>query len=49
MKCYNCGKQVRGCVKLIRNGKVQETEFCCYDCYLQFWKETPGFSPLPKA
>lgn len=49
LKCHNCGKQVRGCVKLIRNGKIQETGFCCYDCYLKFWSNNPRFSPLPKA
>lgn len=48
MKCNNCEKSIRRGIKLIRNGKIQNTKFCTYECYLEFWKGVNGFIPLPK-
>lgn len=49
MKCHNCNKTIRGSIKLIRHdGKIQNTGFCTYECYLEFWKGVNGFIPLPK-
>lgn len=46
-KCLNCGKPVQKALYLLKQGKRLSTSFCCRDCYLEFWKDTPNFEPLP--
>ena len=50
MKCATCKDTLwRKTLKLIgTNGRIVASSFCCYDCYLKFWKNTPGFIPLPE-
>lgn len=51
MKCNHCEK--------FYNNKTEQrvlhfthgiilVQFCCYECYLAFWKDVKGFVPLPE-
>lgn len=50
MKCANCDKSFKaGCgAYVVRDGQPVATTFCCYKCYLKFWKGNNGFIPLPE-
>ena len=50
MKCDFCGtSSLRGTKVKNYKGKIVPITFCCYECYLAFWKGVKGFIPLPKA
>ena len=47
MECPNCQKTFWRNVKVIgKNGLEQRISFCCYECYLEFWKGVSQFVPL---
>lgn len=49
MKCQFCGTNSLKGIKVINNkNKIMTLTFCCYECYLAFWKKTSGFIPLPE-
>lgn len=45
-KCMNCNKEYSTKVKVLKNNKSHSLLFCCYDCYLKFWKNIKSFEPL---
>lgn len=49
MKCEFCGTSSLRGIK-VKNHKdiVIPITFCCYECYLAFWKDVKGFVPLPE-
>lgn len=49
MKCSNCGKNYKKGAHVLVGNRKQPVHFCCYDCYIKFWKEVPGFEPSPNA
>lgn len=46
--CAHCQKICDPC-KIERYHKIKEIDFCCYEHYLKFWLETPGFVPFQKS
>lgn len=46
--CNNCFRKMNEehRMRLFRKGKSFPTEFCCYECYLDFWKGIKNFEPL---
>lgn len=50
MKCEFCGTNCLRGIKVKNNkGKIVSLTFCCYECYLAFWKNVEGFIPLSNA
>lgn len=45
MICQHCGKSVKS-LKVDKNGTPKPISFCCYECYLEFWKGCKEFVPL---
>ena len=49
MKCQHCEKSFTYKAQLYlidRNGCKVSASFCCYECYLEFWKDNTDFIPL---
>lgn len=48
MKCANCEKNIHtlNTVKIKRFGIKTSVSFCCYQCYLDFWKDNTNFKPF---
>lgn len=47
-KCAMCNKICNRCI--VKQHQVEkEIDFCCYEHYLKFWFETPGFVPFKKS
>ena len=52
MKCQHCEKSFTYKTQLYlidRNGCKVSASFCCYECYLAFWKNNSQFQPLKQA
>lgn len=50
MRCANCDKSFktgRGAY-VMRDGQPVAITFCCYKCYLEFWKGVKNHEPLPE-
>lgn len=47
--CCNCGKRTSKMINLLKGENIITTSFCCYSCYLDFWRGVAGFVPLKQA
>ena len=47
--CTNCNKEYIKGIKVLKNNKPHTLLFCCYNCYLKFWKNIEGFEPLKEV
>lgn len=50
MICAHCEKHfaTNDITYVRKDGKCVSLSFCCYNCYLNFWKGINGFKPFPE-
>ena len=46
MSCERCGKFIFRGTPVHKGRKIVRVSFCCYECYIAFWADTPNFEPL---